>query len=93
MTGDDIPVRDHSPQRVSSSPQDQRVQAMNRNTRGMLPIGWGLGDSFGSITSHRAGVKSSSCNRRRERTTWNGSPQLCLPEAMPSEDNSPALKG
>ena len=22
---------------------------MNKNMRGMLPIGWGLGDSFGSI--------------------------------------------
>ena len=47
---------------------------MNKNMRGMLPIGWGLGDSFGSITLHRARVKSSSCNiLRREHTAWNES--------------------
>ena len=52
----------------------QRVQAVNKNMRGMLPIGWGLGDSFGSITLHRARVKSSSCNiLRREHTAWNES--------------------
>ena len=50
----------------------QRVQAVNRNfMRGMLLIGLGLGDSFGSITSHGARVKSWSCDLSRERTAWN----------------------
>ena len=39
--------------------------------RGMLLIGLGLGDSFGSITSHGARVKSWSCDLSRERTAWN----------------------
>jgi hypothetical protein len=71
---------------------EQRVQAVKRNMRGMLPIGWGLGDSFGSITLHRARVRNSSCYLlRRERTAWNGSHFVAnvalMDEAGASNDN------
>ena len=39
----------------------------------MLPIGCGLGDSFGSITLHRARVKGSCNILSREHTAWNES--------------------
>ena len=58
-----VPVGDRSASALRHRMKSaQRVQAVNRNMRGMLPIGWGLGDSFGSITLYRTRVKSSSCN-------------------------------